>query len=740
MFLHASTVTSEQASGRRPGTLSFLLFLLLITSLRVNGSTVTLPIEVEYPLLRQLLIGQLFNTPDKSREILHDPSGCSQILLSNPRLSAKRPNLEMVTEVKVQLGVTVLGGCTTLVQWDGSAGFLGRPVVQPEANSLRIEPIDSWLVAADGRRITSGRIWDLAKRGLAPQLSRFTLDLTPSVNALSTMLPEVLPHRSKQQLEIIIGSLRLADIQVTPASLTVSLSFQVEEFADQSQPQVELSAQELRQWEERWQMMDALFTYAVKFYASATTLQELRDTLLDILLDSRYRLRDALTTPATRANDPVRRWFVESWRRLRPVIRKIGLEQSGQEPLLWISLVTATDALYALDRLGPSIGLDISADGLRRLARLIKAQAGSDPLNYDEAVDPDLQELFQLLPPPEPGNSSGFRFELWPVRSAWAGSTADRLNRWAPSTDQLGEYLPLVAGLLKKTADQTRRKRKLEPQVDKLFTTLVLATAWQESCWRQYTVKQKKMQPLRSGSGDVGIMQINEKVWRGFYDIQKLRWDISYNSRAGAEVLLNYLLRYALKQGENKRSGGLDNLARASYSAYNGGPGQVSRYRDRSAASTLKKIDAAFWKKYQQVKAGNELDVAQCLGGETKDLSKKLPAAKAVKKSVTDKKTKTAISAPSQDAETHWVLAQQASHFTLQLAVFSTKEPARKFIAKQSLGGLLVIYPMRKGRTTQYAVLYGSYEKRADADRAKKRLKHLKPWVRQFGDVRKATP
>jgi hypothetical protein len=189
--------------------------------------------------------------------------------------------------------------------------------------------------------------------------------------------------------------------------------------------------------------------------------------------------------------------------------------------------------------------------------------------------------------------------------------------------DQLNEYLPLVASLLKKTAEQTQQKRKLKPPVVKLFNSLVLATAWQESCWRQYTVKQKKIQPLRSDSGDVGIMQLNEKVWRGFYDIQKLRWDITYNSRAGSEVLFNYLVRHALKQGENNRPGGLDNLARASYSAYNGGPAQVSRYRDPGAAAPGKKVDAAFWKKYRQVKAGDELNVARCLGGESRTLGKK---------------------------------------------------------------------------------------------------------------------
>ena len=120
--------------------------------------------------------------------------------------------------------------------------------------------------------------------------------------------------------------------------------------------------------------------------------------------------------------------------------------------------------------------------------------------------------------------------------------------------------MPLVEQLLKKTAATTVRNTGLDPPLVTLYQRLVLATGWQESCWRQYVVRQKKIVPLRSNTGDIGLMQLNEKVWRGFYDVEKLRWDIAYNIEAGTEVLLNYLVSYALKKGEHKQRGGLDNL------------------------------------------------------------------------------------------------------------------------------------------------------------------------------------
>jgi hypothetical protein len=42
-----------------------------------------------------------------------------------------------------------------------------------------------------------------------------------------------------------------------------------------------------------------LLTFTIKHYAEATELQELRQTLLDILLDSRYQLQEALQQDQT---------------------------------------------------------------------------------------------------------------------------------------------------------------------------------------------------------------------------------------------------------------------------------------------------------------------------------------------------------------------------------------------------------------------------------------------------------
>ena len=208
-----------------------------------------------------------------------------------------------------------------------------------------------------------------------------------------------------------------------------------------------------------------------------------------------------------------------------------------------------------------------------------------------------------------------FNFSLIPL--AYADSPQDKLNNWVPAKNEVGEYLPLVSRLLDDSSDTISGKYKLDKTYHDLFKKLVLATAWQESCWRQFVEDDGRIEPLISSTGDVGLMQMNERVWRGFYDLQKLRWDINYNSIAGSEVLLDYLVKYAIKRNEQRHAGGLDNLARASYSAYNGGPGKVSRYRESNVSSYHKKVDAAFWKKYQRIDDGHQSSIARCLGAVT---------------------------------------------------------------------------------------------------------------------------
>ena len=146
---------------------------------------------------------------------------------------------------------------------------------------------------------------------------------------------------------------------------------------------------------------------------------------------------------------------------------------------------------------------------------------------------------------------------------------------------------------------------------------MMYATAWQESCFRQFIVKDKKITYLLSyNNTSVGIMQINEKVWRGIYDLQGLRWNIEYNSNAGAEILNLYLNRYIAKQQNlEKISSPAEKryLSAWLYALYNGGPVQLHRFPERNKTGKFYKSEQLFLEKYDKVTGEQWVRLVDCL-------------------------------------------------------------------------------------------------------------------------------
>lgn len=704
--------------------------ILLLAEQSLRAETIKVPLQADFPLLRQLLVDQLFNRDTLSTELLHDPSGCSEIVLSDPQLSETDRHLRIDSRLHARLAINMLNRCMPLMTWDGYARVISDPVIKADNPRLvYLQVIDSHLLSTDNEILTSGPLWDRAREHIHPLFNRFRLDLSSSLDELQRFIPLFLPKHSQEQIQAMLSSLQLSDIQVMADGIHGDLSLTIDTVALPERPERPLTEQEQVLWQQKWQSMDALLTHAIKHYAAATELAELRHALFDILLEARYRLVTALAQE--QGEDPVRHWFIRSWAQLIPVLHQISAENPRHATLGLLTLITASDALQTLDKLGPAFGLDISMDGLRRLARLLNETPGIDPLQYDETLDPELMRLFQF-PPVHDDNDSHYRIDFWPVREALAA--VDRpLADWIAKPGELQPYLNKIRKLLLANAERELREAELTGAQQDVFRKLVMTTAWQESCWRQYVVENDKIVPLRSGTGDTGIMQVNERVWRGFVDLHKLRWEVAYNIQSGSRILLNYLTRYALKQGEHKHRGGLDNLARASYSAYNGGPGQVRRYRSDKAPKAQRIIDQSFHKKYQSVKHGEELAVAECLGGKGAHLL------------LAQERKKTASPSPKPPPpgkgkqlihRESWIKRQNKNHFTLQLAVFSSYKAAKSFISQQKIPGNYAIY--RQPGKARYAIIYGRYSNRQKAGKEGRLFKSSNPWIRRIGDIQVA--
>jgi len=710
---------------------AILFTVLILKPVAASAETVEIPVFLNYPQLQLLMKRAMFSGPDDSARYLLDNEGCNTVSFSGLHLSAEGEGLRLNAKTLAIIGVNATDGCMAISQWTGQTVVRGKPLLvnrQPLSVQFQVQAVE--LYDQQGRLLSDSLLPQAFNAQLRQILSRFHMDLKPATDQLKALLPYVVPHYSADRLTRIIDSLRIGHLKVRPNGLDVHLILDIEELP-QAETEPALTAIEVQQLEQRCQAWDAFLTFVIKEVATATRSEALRSTLLDILLDIRFQINHILTSNLKGGADPVKQLFIRSWERLEPVMREIGNQSPEHNLLPLMSFITAADALKALDRLGPAAGLDISTDGLRRLARLLNDNPSIDPLKYPVEIDPVLQQLFdigipqEIVPPKKP-----FSFKLQLIRPAFAATRWDRLNRWVPTAAELDPYLREIRDLLLEEADERIKSSTIAQEHARVFRKLMLATAWQESCWRQYIVEKRKIVPLVSGTGDIGMLQINEKVWRGFYSPAKLRWDITYNARAGSEILFKFMVNYALKRHEHKKDGGLGNLARATYSAYNGGPSQVGRYRRKDVPTAHKKIDTAFWIKYKQISRGNEFAVAQCLGGEDPG-----PTAAPLLKKESGSKPVAEVGKSPRIENSEWIRKRNSKHFTLQLAAVSSEQAVKTLIKKQSRPGIFAYYRRKHQGRDFYIAIYSNFSNRADAEKAARHFTPLKPWIREFGSI-----
>lgn len=601
------------------GRLVLFFTLLFASNTFAFGASISVPLQLGEGFLQQQMIKQIFDDPGQTFTAWDDGSGCNQLVLSRPVVHTLTSGITLRMAGEGRAGTPVGELCLPLIPWNGFIDVLLRPVADDQ--SIRLEVIDSSIKDADGKENTAGAVWNWTKQYAHPKLAGVRISFTKLLNDLKRVAPML--FADSQHARQILSSLTVSDVSTDQQSVRVHLAMEVPDIQSYAVTQHEpaLSTAELVQLEQNLKHWDVFLTLVAKHAAAAAQDQAISEQLLAILLNARHELTAALTADQQSSTDSVRRLFLTTWNELSPVLRQISLGIPSESALDFIAFIGAVDALQAIDAVGPSLNLDISVDGLRRLARMITPAGVPDPLQYDEEVDPELRRLFDFGPPlqvPENDLQRPSSFN-WLINSAWAQDSWDRstlfkLNKWIPTKENIHGYLTRVLWLLEDVVYKVLRENPLQESYQDIFQPLVLAAAWQETCWRQFVEKNGQRKPLKSSIGAVGIMQVSPRVWRGFYHPNALTWNISYNALAGGEILHHYLTHYAIRKQEHRRSNNVHDLARATYAAYNGGPGHLTRYRIKKTPDRLKRIDDAFWQKYQIIRAGDSLAVKRCYG------------------------------------------------------------------------------------------------------------------------------
>lgn len=594
--------------------------LALLASQAVAGR-LEIPLRVPLEPLRQALAAQLAASK-AAPNVIYREGRCRFLNLDSPRLEAAGGNLRLTGPGSGALGIELLGNCQNAASWKGTMEFTLAPQID-RAGRLRVRIVDSKLTD-EGGSSALGFIWELSKRYVNPRLERFSYDLGASRNALASIVRGAAPPQHAAELQAAVRQLQVQPPRVETSAVVVPIALELPDAwlaapatAVAAAPAAPLTEAELEALEKALEPWDAFLLYAVKQVALDSENSALRKRLFTLLLESRYRLTEILSGDAPAAGDPLRELFVDTWDELRTILADGQRDGALDASLLrYAAFVDAGDALLALDRAAPSLGMTLSADGLRQLARSLRPGAAGDPLAYDWAVDPQLRRLFDVdeipdsAPPAAPPRERSW-LDLFVARAyAAEGDSAKALDRWVPRRDELDAYEARIGQLLQKTAATELQRAQLAAPYDRIYRSMVPTTALIESCWHQYVVRAGKVSYLRSGSGSIGIMQINQIVWRGFYQLERLRWDTAYNARAGAQILMRYVKDYAIPYAE--KSGDPNHVPRAAYAVYNAGPRAVGRFDKAKKHPREERVDERLWTLYQGIASGGQADLRSC--------------------------------------------------------------------------------------------------------------------------------
>lgn len=620
--------------------LCFVLFVGFPCISLAHPETVSLPVSLDYPFIRSVFVHQLYTAPGERAIVIDEAEGnCAHIELWNPEVTQEASLIKLGTNINIRAGVSILGNCIELVAWEGFIEVLQRVVLDQNTWQVRFETVDSRAYNVSRQPANmAGKVWDLIKKYVHPYLNQASIDLAPPVKELRAFLPLVFSAEERERVNFWLETLKVGQAHIEEAAVKVPITVEVETVAKPKVAPAELTAEEIERFSRAWEEWDAFLVFQIEALIGQPITQAERATLVETILETRHGFLRALSRK-TIGPDLVREQFIWSWQRLAQVLRKYLVNQKHRSPLSYLAFFTAADALVALDKLGPTLGIDISRDGLLRLAHLLNE--GAPSMGYSFQVDPALRTLFGLGAPlddsgpsseeqeldlpakpaqePAPNDSQSWlnRFFFPPAVAATSSSELlDQVKAWIPPAHNPQTYLAKVRAVLDKAGTEVRKANPLPQDQQDLFKLLVLTTAWQESCWRQFIAQEGKLRYLLSyNQTSVGLMQVNERVWRGLYRVESLRWNIAYNARAGCEILDLYLRTYALPRIKPKTPADLDTVARATYAMYNGGPAHLEKFFTRSDKNRLYKSDRLFWEKYEASKQNNFEALEACVCG-----------------------------------------------------------------------------------------------------------------------------
>jgi len=348
---------------------SILVATSLLVSTQAEAREIKLPVPMDYQLIQNVLVNELFTGEGQTAQIWQDGKRCSYLDLTNPRIGGANGQVKIDNDVHAKFGAKMGGKCIALIKWNGILETLQKPTLDKTGNVLSFPVTNINAYDRNGQSLNIAQLQDLLQKVVAPKLADLKIDLNKSRDDIvKTLLPYVAAEDT-EQLYDSVNSLRFNSVNADARGILLNLGFTANLKQSNNQIAEIFDAGELQQWQTIWQGWQTSLDKAINQVPLEGELAQSRNTLHNVLEKAGIAFEKGLTAEYNRDNDPVRTFINESWDELAPLLRTVSKQLPGAEGLRYLTLIAATDLMYELESIGSPFGLEISANGLRKIAR-----------------------------------------------------------------------------------------------------------------------------------------------------------------------------------------------------------------------------------------------------------------------------------------------------------------------------------------------------------------------------------
>ena len=154
----------------------------LLTLFAKNGvaDQYTLPVQLDYSLIKKALVTQLYKGAGNTAELWNDKKGCSYLKLSDPQVSGQKGQIKLVNNLQARFGTGLGGQCVTLFEWGGVLETLQQPTINSAQSVLSLPLTKLTATDREGRSVSNDKVQELINRFVEPKLAAVKIDLNES--------------------------------------------------------------------------------------------------------------------------------------------------------------------------------------------------------------------------------------------------------------------------------------------------------------------------------------------------------------------------------------------------------------------------------------------------------------------------------------------------------------------------------------------------------------------------------